>query len=104
MGKPIAQSIAEIEKAAGHIDYYINKSKEFLATEDLILQTGDNGSVILQPLGPTLGNKIFLELFSYCSLQLPFLDAIQIRTWGHYDRKLNHHEALDYSPLMCPCS
>lgn len=54
MGKPIAQSIAEIEKAAGHIDYYINKSKEFLATEDLILQTGDNGSVILQPLGPTL--------------------------------------------------
>lgn len=33
MGKPIKQSREEMDKAIGHIDYYVAKSPEFLATE-----------------------------------------------------------------------
>lgn len=37
----------EIEKTQGHIHYYIEKSREFLKTEELNLSNGENGSVIL---------------------------------------------------------
>lgn len=95
MGKPISQSIFEIEKAQGHINYYIKKSREFLKTEVLNLSSGENGAVFLQPLGPTLGKLGFLIiLHSYRAVQFSVLDAIQVCTWRNHDWQLDHHETF----------
>lgn len=45
MGKPIKEARAEMTKAIGHIDYYVAKSPEFLATEELNLSTGQTGAI-----------------------------------------------------------
>lgn len=54
MGKPIKQAVEEMDKTIGHINYYVEKSPEFLATEDLDLSSGQQGAIYTQPLGVTL--------------------------------------------------
>ena len=59
-GKPIAQAGKEVERAIGHIEYYVGKSPEFLATEAITTLKGQRGEIFVQPLGPTLGKSIEL--------------------------------------------
>ena len=54
MGKPIAQSVGEIDKSIAHLDYYIENSAHFLEPEPLDLKSGHTGQIIHQPLGPIL--------------------------------------------------
>lgn len=68
MGKPITQSLAEIEKCAVLCDYYSNNAKEFL--KDRIVKTSSLKSyVTYQPLGAVFGimpwNFPFWQVFRY---------------------------------------
>jgi len=46
MGKPLAQSVGEIDKSIAHLDYYIDNSAEFLEPEELNLRSGHHGQII----------------------------------------------------------
>jgi acyl-CoA reductase-like NAD-dependent aldehyde dehydrogenase len=71
MGKPILQSLAEVDKSITHIDYYIKNSERFLADEELQLNSGHNGLIVHQPLGTILGKSaIQIILLSYPSVEL----------------------------------
>jgi len=63
MGKPITQSRAEIDKCISHMQYYIENSERFLADEHLdIINPHQSGFITHQPLGPTLGKSISIDL------------------------------------------
>ncbi|CDW82260.1 succinate-semialdehyde dehdyrogenase [Stylonychia lemnae] len=60
MGKPLKESIAEVEKSMGLVEYYIKNTRDLAADE--ILQTRfPETTVRNQPLGPTLRNPILLK-------------------------------------------
>lgn len=50
MGKPIKQALAEIDKCASHIDYYIANSHSFIEDEELTTKYS-KAIVVHQPLG-----------------------------------------------------
>lgn len=58
MGKPIKQTLAEVDKSITHIDYYIANSRKFLEDEELKLKSGYNGLIVHQPLGTMLGKSL----------------------------------------------
>ena len=66
MGKPILQSIAEIEKSAKVCDFYAKNAKEFLQTEH-IKTAATESYVMYEPLGVILGvmpwNYPFTQVF-----------------------------------------
>lgn len=87
MGKPITQSLGEIDKCISHMQYYIENSERFLADEHLdIINPNQSGFITHQPLGPTLGKSVtfYLDhtiiLFAFsCSdhaLELPLLASL----------------------------
>jgi succinate-semialdehyde dehydrogenase/glutarate-semialdehyde dehydrogenase len=55
MGKPISQSLSEVDKSITHIDYYIKNSTKFMQDEELKLVSGHKGLITHQPLGTILG-------------------------------------------------
>jgi len=70
MGKPIAQSVAEIEKCASACDYYADKAAGFLADERV--STDAAASFIrYEPLGPVLAimpwNFPFWQVFRFAA-------------------------------------
>mgnify|MGYP000079545924 CR=1 FL=1 len=54
VGKPIAQSNAEIDNCIRHLQYYIDNSVQFMQDEELTLSNGQNAAILNQPLGPVL--------------------------------------------------
>lgn len=54
MGKPISQSIAEIDKCAACCRYYAENSEAFLHSEEVLRKGGLKGKVHFQPLGVVL--------------------------------------------------
>jgi len=55
MGKPILQTMLEVDKSITHIDYYIKNSFKFMKDEELKLASGNPGLITHQPLGTILG-------------------------------------------------
>lgn len=55
MGKPITQTLLEVDKSITHIDYYLNNSVRFMQDEHLKLVSGHKGLICHQPLGAILG-------------------------------------------------
>lgn len=68
MGKPIAQSHAEVEKCAVLCDYYLDHAEEFLQPQPVKVEKG-NAYVSMQPLGPLLAimpwNFPFWQVFRF---------------------------------------
>ena len=68
MGKPITQSIFEIEKCLLLVKYYCNNAKEILKNE-LIKETDERGYIRFDPLGVILGvmpwNFPFWQVFRF---------------------------------------
>lgn len=59
MGKPIKESLAEVEKSCGMIDYLTKNTSEFL--KDEILHTRFTKAYTRhQPLGPTLSKDAYI--------------------------------------------
>jgi succinate-semialdehyde dehydrogenase/glutarate-semialdehyde dehydrogenase len=54
MGKPITQSIAEINKSAWLCEYYIQHAEEYLKSEDVFFENKLRGRVQYEPLGTIL--------------------------------------------------
>jgi len=57
MGKPIRESIAEVEKSMGLVEYYIKNTNDFIADEKLNTRFPET-IVKNQPLGPTLSKLL----------------------------------------------
>jgi len=74
MGKPIAQSRAEIEKCAWVCDHYAERAAEYLHDENLGSDAGANIYVTYQPLGPVLAvmpwNFPFWQVFRFAAPNL----------------------------------
>jgi succinate-semialdehyde dehydrogenase/glutarate-semialdehyde dehydrogenase len=68
MGKPILQSLAEIEKCATLCDYYIEHAPQFLASQSITTQASLS-FISMQPLGVLLGimpwNFPFWQVFRF---------------------------------------
>lgn len=68
MGKPITQSIAEVEKCALVCDYYSKNAEKFLQ-EEIVKTEAKKSYVIFQPLGTILGimpwNFPFWQVFRF---------------------------------------
>jgi succinate-semialdehyde dehydrogenase/glutarate-semialdehyde dehydrogenase len=68
MGKPMTESIAEIQKCSWVCEYYANNSKDFLRPE-IILTDATESYVQFEPLGPVLGimpwNFPFWQVFRF---------------------------------------
>ncbi|MFA8450963.1 MAG: NAD-dependent succinate-semialdehyde dehydrogenase [Bacteroidales bacterium] len=71
MGKPITQSIAEIEKCALVCDYYAKNYLSFLLPENLQGGPGRINQLIFKPLGPVLAvmpwNYPFWQVFRFAA-------------------------------------
>lgn len=74
MGKPIAQSRAEIEKCAWVCDHYAERAAEYLHDENLGSDASANIYVTYQPLGPVLAvmpwNFPFWQVFRFAAPNL----------------------------------
>ena len=70
MGKPIAESRAEIEKCAVTLDYYADQAPKFLANERIASNASDSG-VVYDPLGVVLAimpwNYPFWQFFRFAA-------------------------------------
>ena len=68
MGKPVAQSKAEIEKCAWVCEYYANNSEDFLRSETVHTDATES-YIQFEPLGPVLGimpwNFPFWQVFRF---------------------------------------
>lgn len=68
MGKPITQSLAEIEKCALVCEYYFDNASQFLSNQIVKTQARES-YVTMQPLGPLLGimpwNFPFWQVFRF---------------------------------------
>lgn len=68
MGKPLAESKAEVGKCAWVCDYYAKKAEDFLKPE-VIDTDADSSYVVYEPLGPILGimpwNFPFWQVFRF---------------------------------------
>lgn len=53
MGKPISESIGEVDKSIKHINYYITNAKSFLHYKEISFENFEN-TVQYEPLGPLL--------------------------------------------------
>ncbi len=53
MGKPVKQGVGEVNKCIGHINYYINNSKQYLKTREVKFEGFDN-EILYKPIGPIL--------------------------------------------------
>ena len=59
MGKPIKESLGEIDKSVSLIDYYHKNAETFLKEEHIQTKFKE-ASVVQQPWGPTLSKSIEL--------------------------------------------
>jgi succinate-semialdehyde dehydrogenase/glutarate-semialdehyde dehydrogenase len=70
MGKPVSQSLAEIDKCAGACLYYADKSVEFLAP-DMVMTEAAESFVCYEPLGVVLAvmpwNFPFWQVFRFAA-------------------------------------
>jgi succinate-semialdehyde dehydrogenase/glutarate-semialdehyde dehydrogenase len=70
MGKPVSQSLAEIDKCAGACLYYADKSVEFLAP-DMVMTEAAQSFVCYEPLGVVLAvmpwNFPFWQVFRFAA-------------------------------------
>ena len=83
MGKPLSQSIAEIEKCAWLCDYYRQNTQDFLSPKNI--ETDNHKSLItFQPIGLVLGvmpwNFPFWQVFRFA---VPSLTALVIESSGN---------------------
>ncbi|MFA8301083.1 MAG: NAD-dependent succinate-semialdehyde dehydrogenase [Hyphomicrobiales bacterium] len=70
MGKPVVESLAEVEKSALACDYYAENAEKFLADEDLP-SNYDKSFVAYEPMGPVLAvmpwNYPFWQVFRFAA-------------------------------------
>ena len=76
MGKPIKESLGEIDKSVSIIDYY-NKTAEQFLEEETIPSRFKHALVVSQPWGPTLSKirklKLFIDILPWnFPIWLPF--------------------------------
>jgi len=83
MGKPVKESLFEVEKCAGAAEFYADISEQWLAEED-VEADGESHKVILQPLGVILSvmpwNFPFWQVFRFA---MPSLIAGNVSILKH---------------------
>jgi succinate-semialdehyde dehydrogenase/glutarate-semialdehyde dehydrogenase len=84
MGKPIEQSVAEVEKCAWGSDHYAEHAGAYLADEHHASPPGASAKTVYQPLGPVLAvmpwNFPFWQVFRFAA---PYLTAGNVGLLKH---------------------
>jgi succinate-semialdehyde dehydrogenase/glutarate-semialdehyde dehydrogenase len=82
MGKPITQSVPEVEKCAWACEYYADSAESFLADQPVKTEAGKS-YVMFQPLGTILGimpwNFPFWQVFRFASATLASGNTIVVK-------------------------
>jgi succinate-semialdehyde dehydrogenase/glutarate-semialdehyde dehydrogenase len=82
MGKPITQSVPEVEKCAWACDYYAENAEEYLADQQVKTE-GARSYVMFQPLGTILGimpwNFPFWQVFRFASSTLAAGNTVVVK-------------------------
>lgn len=80
MGKPIRESLAEIEKSIGMVDYLIDNTQAFMKDEEIKTKFQFRTYARHQPLGPILSKILcMLRAFRHHAMELPSLASNQTR-------------------------
>ncbi|MEW6722110.1 MAG: NAD-dependent succinate-semialdehyde dehydrogenase [Candidatus Micrarchaeota archaeon] len=82
MGKPVSQSVPEVEKCAWACEYYAENAEKFLADEPVRTESG-KAYVMFQPLGTILGimpwNFPFWQVFRFASAALASGNTVVVK-------------------------
>lgn len=81
VGKPLRESVGEIDKSISMIDYFNKNTENFLKDETLLTHY-PNTLVVNQPWGPTLSKFERLRVYRYFAVELPDMASVQDRPAG----------------------
>lgn len=99
MGKPIKESVGEVDKSIAMIDFF-NKNTEKYMEEESIPSKYKGAVVVQQPWGPSLSKMIRTIKYRYSSLELPYLAPVQDWTARIDSREPCSTEALTLNTPM----
>lgn len=102
VGKPLRESIGEIDKSIQMIDYFNKNTKSFME-EESIPSAYPQTLVVQQPWGPTLSKhtNIFTD-FRHLTLELPCVAHFQNRSPSPHGWKSRTPKALTKCSSVCP--